>query len=58
VVALEEAHGGEVDRVPIAGVVGREQREVSIPLRLSAGVVGDVDLAAENRLDPLLAPSR
>src|SRR6476659_2167168 len=51
VVTLEIARGGELDQVSVALVVLGEQREVRVPLDLGAAVVGDVDLAAENRLD-------
>ena len=54
VVALEEAGRGELDQVAVAGVVGGEQREVRVALGLRAAVVGDVDLAAEDRLDARL----
>ncbi len=52
VVALEVAEAGEVDQVGVARVVGGKEREVGVPLRLGATVVGDVDLAADQRLDP------
>ena len=55
VVALEVAERAELDQVPVARVVRGEQREVRVPLRLRPTVVDDVDLAAEDRLDPLLA---
>ena len=51
VVALEVAGRGELDQVGVAGVVLGEEREVRVPLGLGLAVVGDVDLAAENRLD-------
>ena len=55
VVALEEAERREPDQVRVAGVVGREEREVRVALLLRAPLVGDVDLAAHDRLDALLA---
>src|ERR687887_394440 len=54
VVPLEVGGRGELDQVAVAGVVGGEQREVRVPLRLRAAVVGNVDLAAEQRLDAVL----
>src|SRR6266511_1568070 len=51
VVALEEAEARELDQVPVAGVVGREQRHVRIARALHAPVVRDVDLAADDGLD-------
>ena len=51
VVALEVAEARELDQVRVARVVGREQGEVRVALRLRAAVVGDVDLAADDRLD-------
>ena len=55
VVALEVGRRGELDQVAVAGVVGGEEREVGVALGLGAAVVGDVDLAAEQRLDAVLA---
>ena len=55
VVALEVAEARELDQVAVARVVGREEREVRVALLLRAPVVGDVDLAAEDRLHALLA---
>ena len=55
VVALEVAERAELDEVRVALVRLCEQREVRVPLRLGATVVGDVDLAAENRLHTGLA---
>ncbi len=51
VVALEVAERCEADQVAVAGVVGGEQGEVGVALRLGVAVVGDVDLAADDRLD-------
>ena len=53
VVALEVAEARELDQVRVAGVVGGEQRQVRVALLLGAPVVGDVDLAADDRLDAL-----
>ena len=50
VVALEVAEARELDQVRVAGVVGGQQREVRVALRLRAAVVGDVDLAPDHRL--------
>ena len=55
VVALEVAEAREPDQVAVAGVVGGEERQVRVPLRLRLAVVGDVDLAADQRLDAVLA---
>ena len=55
VVALEVAGRGELDQVRVAGVVLGEQREVRVALLLRVAVLGDVELAAENRLDSDLA---
>jgi hypothetical protein len=55
VITLEVGRRGELDQVRVAGVVGREQRQVRVPLRLRPPVVGDVDLATEQRLDAVLA---
>ena len=52
VVALEVAQARELDQVRVALVVGREQGQVRIALLLQLAVVGDVDLAADDRLDP------
>ena len=54
VVALEVAERGELDEVLIAGGRLREEGEVRVALRLRAAVVGDVDLAADDRFDPVL----
>ena len=54
VVALEEARRGELDQVRVALVRLGEEREVGVALPLREPVVGDVDLAAEQRLDALL----
>ena len=51
VVALEVAERGELDEVRVALVRLREQRQVRVALRLRPAVVGDVDLAADDRLD-------
>src|SRR5207244_6194651 len=51
VVALEVARRGELDQVPVALVRLGEEREVRVALRLRAPVVGDVDLAPDERLD-------
>ena len=53
VVALEVAERAELDQVPVADVVGGEQRQVRVALVLLAPVVDDVDLAADDRLDAL-----
>ena len=55
VVALEEAGRGELDQVRVALVGLGQQRQVRVALPLRQPVVGDVDLAAEQRLDALLA---
>ncbi len=55
VVALQVAARRELDQVRIALVRLGEQRQVRVALGLRAAVVGDVDLAAEDRLDALLA---
>ncbi len=55
--AVEEARRGELHEVAIAGVVGRQQRQVVAlgPARAARGVVVDeVDLTAEDRLDAVL----
>ncbi len=54
VVALEEAERREPDQVRVARVVRREQREVRVPLLLRSALVGDVHLAAHDRLHALL----
>jgi hypothetical protein len=54
VVALEIAGRGELDQVRVAGVVLGQQRQVRVALLLGLAVVGDVDLAADQRLDALL----
>ena len=51
VVALEVAEARELDQVPVALVVGGEQCQVRVALLLRAAIVGDVDLAADHRLD-------
>ena len=51
VVALEVAERRELDQVRVADVVAGEQRQVRIALLLGAPVVGDVHLAADDRLD-------
>ena len=53
VVALEVAEARELDQVRVAGVVAREQGQVGVTLLLGVPVVGDVDLAADDRLDAL-----
>ena len=55
VVALEIAERREADEVRVALVRLREQREVRLALLLRVAVVGDVDLAADERLHALLA---
>ena len=54
VVALEVAEARELDQVRVSGVVGGEEREVRVALLLRLAVVGDVDLAADDRLDAVL----
>jgi hypothetical protein len=54
VVALEVAERGELDQVGVAGVRLGEEGQVRVAARARAAVVGDVDLAAENRLHALL----
>jgi hypothetical protein len=54
VVALEVAEARELDQVAVALVRLGEQRQVRVALRLRLPVVGDVDLAAEQRLDSLV----
>ena len=54
VVALEVAEARELDQVPVAlGRLG-EERQVRVALLLGLAVVGDVDLAAEDRLHAVL----
>ena len=55
VVALEVAGRGELDQVRVAGVVLGEQRQVRVALPLRPAVLGDVELAADQRLDADLA---
>ncbi len=52
VVPLEVAERGELDQVRVALVRLREERQVRVPLRLRAPVVGDVHLTADDGLDP------
>src|SRR5205085_8009778 len=52
VVTLEVAEARELDQVGVADIVGREERQVGVALGLRVAVVGDVDLAADDRLDP------
>ena len=54
VVALEVAERGELDQVRVALVRLGEDGQVGVALLLPVAVVGDVDLAAHDRLDPLL----
>jgi len=54
VVALEVAERGELDQVLVALIRLREQGEVRVAAGAGAAVVGDVHLAAEQRLDALL----
>ena len=54
VVALEVAERGELDQVAVSLVRLGEEREVRLALLLRVPVVGDVDLAAEHRLDSLV----
>ena len=53
VVALEKAERGELDQVGVALVRLGQQRQVRVAARAGVAVVGDVDLAADDRLDPL-----
>ena len=57
VVALDVGRGGELDQVPVAGLVARQQGEVRVAL-LDAGaavaVGGHVELEADDGLDALL----
>ena len=55
VVALEVAERGELDQVRVALVRLGEEREVRLALLLRVPVVGDVDLAADERLDALVS---
>ncbi len=55
VVALEVAERRELDQVRVTLVRLGEKREVRVALRLRVPVVGDVDLAADDRLDPRCA---
>ena len=50
VVALEVAERRELDEVRVALVRLGQQGQVGVPLRLRVAVVGDVDLAADDRL--------
>ena len=54
VVALEVAERAELDQVRVALVRLGEERQVRVALLLGLAVVGDVDLAAEDRLDAVL----
>ncbi len=53
VVALEEAEGAELDQVGVPGGRLGEQRQVRGALHLLVPVVGDVHLAADDRLHTL-----
>ena len=55
VVALQEAERGEPDQVRVALVRLGQQRQVRVALGLRPAVVADVDLAADQRLDAVLA---
>ena len=55
VVALEVAERAELDQVRVAGVRLGQEGQVRVAARARAAVVGDVDLAADDRLDPLVA---
>src|SRR5205085_6459518 len=55
VVAFEVPERGEPDEVRVALARLREEREVRLALLLHVPVVGDVDLATEDGLDPLVA---
>ena len=50
VVALEIAEARELDQVRVALVVAREEGQVRVALLLRLAVLGDVDLAADDRL--------
>ena len=54
VVALEVAERGELDQVRVALVGLREDGQVRVALLLPPAVIADIDLAAHDRLDPLL----
>jgi len=54
VVALEIPGRGELDQVRVARVRLGQQRQVRVALLLRVPVLGDVDLAADDRLDALL----
>ena len=54
VVALEVAGGSELDQVAVALARLRQEGQVRVALPLRGAVVGDVDLAADQRLDPVL----
>src|SRR5256885_2983034 len=56
-ISLEVAERAEPDQVRVALVRLGEQGEVGVALHLCAAVVGDVDLAADERLHALLARS-
>jgi hypothetical protein len=57
-ITLEKAARGELDQVPVPGRRGGQQRQV-VPVKAPRGpaevVIDDIDLAAEDRLDPVLA---
>ena len=55
VVALEVAERRELDQVRIALVRLGQEGQVRVALPLRAAVVGDVDLAADDRLDAVLS---
>ena len=54
VVALEVAEARELDQVRVALVRLGEERQVRVALLLGLALVGDVDLAADDRLDAVL----
>jgi hypothetical protein len=54
VVALQVAERREPDQVGVALVRLRQDGQVRVALLLAAAVVRDVELAADDRLDPLL----
>ena len=54
VVALEVAERAELDEVRVPRQVLRQERQVGVALRQRRAVVDHVDLAAEDRLDPLV----